>query len=258
MNEESEFQQSRRLDFEPGKAGGEAAPARSRGDAAGFKGQDTGEDENQFFSHIRYNQTIALVANGEFAPSLAEQIQSCDTIIAVDGGLVHLDALKIKPDLILGDFDSAPEPLLNQYAGTPLKRFARDKDKTDLELAISHATALEPNKIILFGALGKRTDHALTNLFLLAKFPDILVILTETETITAIQGKTTLKTSPGQTVSLLPYGIPAENVTTRGLRWELQEATIDTQFFSQSNEALGTEVAIEIGSGLLFCFVHSS
>jgi hypothetical protein len=54
MTEESEFQQSRRLDFEPGKACGEAAPARSRGDAAGFKGQDAGEDENRFFDHIRY------------------------------------------------------------------------------------------------------------------------------------------------------------------------------------------------------------
>ena len=54
MTEESEFQQSRRLDFEPGKAGGEAAPARSRGDAAGFKGQDAGEDENRFFSHLWY------------------------------------------------------------------------------------------------------------------------------------------------------------------------------------------------------------
>ena len=58
ITEESEFQQSRRLDFEPGKAGGEAAPARNWGDAAGFKGQDAGEDENRFFSHIRYNHSI--------------------------------------------------------------------------------------------------------------------------------------------------------------------------------------------------------
>jgi hypothetical protein len=42
------------LDFEPGKAGGEAAPAKSRGDAAGFKSQDAGEDENRFLNLIRY------------------------------------------------------------------------------------------------------------------------------------------------------------------------------------------------------------
>ena len=42
--DESEFQQSRRLDFETGKAGGEAA---------GFKGQDDGEDENRFAYPIR-------------------------------------------------------------------------------------------------------------------------------------------------------------------------------------------------------------
>ena len=56
MTEESEFQQSRRLDFEPGKAGGEGAPARSRGDAAGFKGQDAGKDENRFFRHLRFTE----------------------------------------------------------------------------------------------------------------------------------------------------------------------------------------------------------
>ena len=47
MIEKSEFQQSRRLDFEPGKAGG---------DLAGFKGQDAGKDENRFFSHMRYER----------------------------------------------------------------------------------------------------------------------------------------------------------------------------------------------------------
>ena len=62
QNEESEFQQSRRLDFEPGKAGGEAAPAKSRGDAAEFKGQNAGEDENRFCNLIRYKSTIVQKA----------------------------------------------------------------------------------------------------------------------------------------------------------------------------------------------------
>ena len=82
MTEESEFQQSRRLDFEPGKAGGEAAPARSRGDAAGFKGQDAGEDENRFFSHIRYTiddtskaKSILIEAFNRFGKGEFQKVQ---------------------------------------------------------------------------------------------------------------------------------------------------------------------------------------
>ena len=55
MIEESEFQQSRRLDFGPGKAGGEAALASSKGDGAGFKGQDAGKDEYRLGDHIWYS-----------------------------------------------------------------------------------------------------------------------------------------------------------------------------------------------------------
>jgi hypothetical protein len=54
MTEESEFQQSRPLDFEPGKDGGEAAPARSWDDAAGFKGQVSRRRLKPSFTHIRY------------------------------------------------------------------------------------------------------------------------------------------------------------------------------------------------------------
>ena len=67
MIQELGFQQSRRLDFEPGKAGGEAAPSRSRGDAAEFKGQDADEDENRFLSHIRYS--FMAVSNAAGVPA---------------------------------------------------------------------------------------------------------------------------------------------------------------------------------------------
>lgn len=200
-------------------------------------------------------KNIAIVAHGQFEESSKAKIANCSEIIAVDGGLIYLDKIGIRPHLIIGDLDSLTEDLLNRYSDIPVKKFLRDKDETDLELAISHAVEMNPHKIYLFAATGKRIDHTITNLILLSKYPGLVVSESEKETIFAIKEEATLKTKPGQTISLLPLFGKAENVTTQGLNWELNNATLSPDFYSQSNFALGNEVKVSVGKGTLICFV---
>ena len=199
--------------------------------------------------------SVALVANGAIHDYdfIASLIRNYDKCIAVDGGLIHCQAMNLIPDLILGDLDSISPELLMLYPNVPLEIFPVDKDHTDMELAINTANASTLLKIGIFGAMEKRTDHTLANLHLIRRFPEKIVIETERESIFSITGKNLLDTYPGQVISLIPIGSSPTGVTTKGLKWELQEATIDKNFISLSNVCLGVQVEISIEYGDLIC-----
>lgn len=201
--------------------------------------------------------SYALVANGAFDNpfSLAPLIRSCQSIVAVDGGLLHCHTIGVTPDLIIGDFDSTPPALLQKYSQVPVQAFPKDKDQTDLELAIQFVYRKEMEKIAVFGALGKRTDHTLSNLHLLRRFPGKIVFETETETLFSIQGTQEIKTFPGQTLSLIQMG-KACGITTKGLRWELNKANFDKYLYSLSNIAHGHSFQVTIEEGDLICCLN--
>jgi thiamine pyrophosphokinase len=152
--------------------------------------------------------------------------------------------------LFVGDGDSAQPP-----ENLPKILYPRDKDKTDLELAIELCSACSPEKMAVFGALGRRTDHALYNLSLLTRYPGALCFQSEGETLFAIEGRTRLDSPVGSTLSLIPLHNPAEGVTTHGLKWELCDARLDAQFMSVSNEVLASPVEIVVSHGLLLCCI---
>ena len=94
MIEESEFQQSRCLDFEPGKAGGEAAPAKSRGDAAGFKGQD----ENRLFNDIRYIRLSKLMSERGICSRREADHYIENGQVEVNGEIISTLGTKVMPN----------------------------------------------------------------------------------------------------------------------------------------------------------------
>src|SRR5690625_998268 len=67
---------------------------------------------------------------------LLERCQRADLLVAVDAGLSHLLAAGLRPDLLVGDLDSASPEDLAEVAGTPRLVYPADKSRTDLELAL--------------------------------------------------------------------------------------------------------------------------
>lgn len=202
-------------------------------------------------------ETAAIVANGQIRDlqKVRGLLEGSLLVIAADGGLVNCDRMGIVPDLIVGDFDSAPKELLEKYSSVEQLRYPTDKDKTDLELAIELALERGFKKLRLFGALENRTDHTLVNLHLLLRYPDQLMICTERERIFPLKNKAVVTTRPGQAISLLPLGKPAQGVTTCGLKWEIENRTVDHRYLSISNLCLGNEVTVNIEEGMLICFL---
>lgn len=198
---------------------------------------------------------LAFVANGVIHDylHLSTLLQHYDRIIAVDGGLKHCHQANIVPDLIVGDMDSAPQDILNLYSKVEKKEYPTAKDETDLEIALKLEYCSHVSKMSVFGAMEGRVDHSIYNLHLLARYPETLFIETEGESLFVITKPTLVSCKKGQTVSLLPIGEPAHNVTTIGLQWELQNATLNSSFMSISNICLDQQFHVSLDSGCLLC-----
>lgn len=209
----------------------------------------------QVFSHTK----VALIGSAPLSnPSLIkERITSFPLLIAVDGGINHCAELDIRPDLIVGDFDSADPKILKKFKDIPQKHFPRDKDQTDLEIAIELAFHAQVEEMTIFGALQGRTDHALSNLLLLSRFPGKLFLESDSERLFFIDREVTLDVTPQQQISLIPFNGPASHVHTQGLKWELQGATLHKHFFSISNEATQSQVRISFQEGDLLCCLNT-
>lgn len=88
-------------------------------------------------------------------------IRPGDFLICCDGGYAHAKTLGVRPDLILGDFDSYEGDLPE---GVPTEGFSSIKDDTDTMLAIKEAIHRGYEEILLLAALGGRMDHSFANL----------------------------------------------------------------------------------------------
>ncbi len=95
---------------------------------------------------------------------LREQPRPGDFKIAADAGLLLCRKLGIEPDLIIGDFDSMPQP-----KDEPCVRVPVEKDDTDTMLALREGLAHGCTEFYFYGATGgRRLDHTLANLQSLA------------------------------------------------------------------------------------------
>jgi thiamine pyrophosphokinase len=170
-----------------------------------------------------------VVADGEPDARDADQLVDADLIVAADGGARWLDAMGIRPHLLVGDLDSVDAHVIERLAadGVAIERHPADKDASDAELALDRALASGADEVAVLGALGgERLDHELANLLLLAdpsrRVRDLRVVRGGT-VVRALQGgeRLSLRGAIGDLVSLLPIGGEAEGVRTAGLRFPL-------------------------------------
>lgn len=153
-------------------------------------------------------------------------VRSEDLLICADGGARHARTLGLAPHLIVGDLDSLNQADVEHFVShrVAFKKYPKDKDQTDLELALSHALERDPEAIIIIGALGARLDHTLGNIALLADSRLVgrdCCLDDGVERVMLCRDRVPISGTPGDLVSLIPWGGPASAVHTTGLKWPL-------------------------------------
>jgi len=208
-------------------------------------------------------QRIIIFANGEL-PDLNKArvlLRDDDYVICADGGTRHALALNLKPNLIIGDMDSAEKAQLQklQEDGIEIELYPRGKNETDLELARNRAIELKPKEILISAALGGRLDQILGNLSLLTdpRLSTFEVRLDDgIEEIFICRNQVQVQGRRGDLVSLIPWQGAVSNIQTVSLKWPLNNETLyPNKTRGISNEMLDDTASISIGSGLLL-IVH--
>jgi thiamine pyrophosphokinase len=201
-----------------------------------------------------------IFVNGEIPDreSARRLIEPGDKLIAVDGGLRHLDALDHFPGVVIGDMDSIDPAQAARLTlrGTRTLRFDPVKDETDLELALRYARAEHYDPILIVGALGGRIDQTLGNIALITApaYCGTTSIDDGIQRITAITDHLALTGHAGDTISLIPWGAPVTGIVTGGLRYPLNNETLYPDHTRGiSNELIAEHASINIASGILIC-----
>lgn len=186
--------------------------------------------------------------------------QRPEMIIAADFGLEFLYRNRIKPQVVVGDFDSAGREAFDFFQGQPdikIQRLNPIKDDTDTESAVRLAITMGAEAITLFGATGSRLDHVLGNIELLGIGLEAGVPITLMDAhnrIRMLKEGIVLKKEEqfGTYVSLIPYTEHVEHLYLRGMKYPLSDHCLKG-FCSLgiSNEIIEEEAAIEFDGGIL-------
>lgn len=200
----------------------------------------------------------------EPTPFYWDLVASADLLIAADGGAANALKLGVLPHVVVGDLDSLEEEARHhlEAARSRFLVYPRDKDETDTQLALNYALEQGATEVLILGALGgERLDHTLANILLLAlplSEGVRLRILDEEREVFLLRGGegAALRGGAGDLVSLLPLSPRVEGIHSKGLRYPLEGASLSLGFpRGVSNELLGDDAHLQVGSGLLLVVV---
>lgn len=200
---------------------------------------------------------------------LKETLFSCmkkeenNLIIAADKGLFYAKEAEIAVDRILGDFDSLPEGILEEYkqAGVPIRTYPPEKDYTDTHLALMWALEEGADKVTILGGTGSRFDHSFANIGLLSY---LLAHDTEGEIMDRNNrifmmdrchtGRKKIEKNQDKKeyISLIPYTERVTGITLTGFKYPLYQETLEIGISRGiSNELVESVGTIEIEEGIL-------
>jgi thiamine pyrophosphokinase len=201
-----------------------------------------------------------IIANGEMQnhARLREIWRAADLRIAADGGAVNArQYLALAPHVLVGDLDSLDDVTHAwcTQARTEIIQHPREKNETDLELALDLAMARGATEITLLGALGGRFDQMMANVLLLVKpaHAHIAAHLAGVDFDAWLAWEhATIRGRRGETVSLIPLTESVQGIVTEGLRYPLRNETLYLGVARGiSNELIAERAEIAFKSGLL-------
>lgn len=207
--------------------------------------------------------TCYIVGAGEFtARGFTPGVD--DFVIAADGGYLALRSIGVRPQLLLGDFDSLGSIAIP--ADVPVERFPVQKDDTDTGIALAHAWGMGYRSFAIYGGSGGRVDHLLANLQSMCRYSRLggalRLAAREYDAYALTNGTLTLPKRPaGTLVSVFCNGDAASGVTLNGLMYPLHNHTLTCDMpLGVSNQMLDGEqasVIVQNGTLLVLQYLHS-
>ena len=181
-------------------------------------------------------------------------------VICADGGYETALKYKIKPDYIVGDFDSShskPNQKNVKVSVLPV-----EKDVTDTMYAAFVGLRLGFKTFVMIGCLGgPRYDHTLANynvmLYIANKGGDAIMADDSSKAFLLTNRKLTLQQMDDSIVSVFPFGTSTCNVSYTGLQYPLKEETLTSgdTLMGVSNRVIASVAEIKVHAGCALVIV---
>ena len=176
------------------------------------------------------NRCIIFGGGDKVSSDVVEkELAGGELFIAADSGYLLMEELRILPNLVIGDFDSSPEPELSCKLVFPV-----DKDDTDLMLAVKEGLSRGCSRFVIFGATGGRLDHTIAAVQSLAYILDhgaSGVIVSDNERIELFDpGHYRLFGCSGFTVSFFAYSEKVTGLDLLGVKYSCKGIELSSGF----------------------------
>lgn len=144
-----------------------------------------------------------------------------ELLVGVDGGIYEIVKMGKKVDLSVGDFDSCNIEEVVMHCDK-IRAFPREKDYSDLELAIMEIKDYQFEKVIIYNATGGRLDHFQASLNILIKYSNLNIeIIDNRNLIKVINQTTTIAKSQYKYCSLFAID-EGVRISLKGFRYPLE------------------------------------
>ena len=203
---------------------------------------------------------VFIFLNGSKSSSkfYREHFETCrkeqDKVVCADGGYKLARQCGVKPDLVVGDLDSLGNDEIEK--GVEIRAYPRKKDYSDFELAMQSAEEMAPEWIYVYGALGGRKDHELTNILLLTSVKQSTVFIEEGLEIYGVHEELLLLDKKNCVCSLLALGGPCHVKEIRGFAYALKDEVLYPSSRGLSNIITKDEAVISLIQGNLIAVVN--
>ncbi|MCR5698763.1 MAG: thiamine diphosphokinase [Treponemataceae bacterium] len=200
-----------------------------------------------------------IISGGAFAPiekKYEDEIRQSSFIIACDKGFDNAKKLHLKPDLVIGDFDSVKSRKFKKY---PTITLPCRKDDTDTIFAIKTAIERGFDYIYLLCAFGgKRIDHSFANIQSMVyarQRGSTLISFGKNFSCQLLSSEEKIcleKSDYYDYFSIFSFSEKSCGLTIRGAKYECENLTLTDSFpLAVSNGWKEDKVEISLKSGLL-------
>jgi len=180
-------------------------------------------------------------------------LREAEHIICCDGSAENLVITDLEPEAIVGDLDSLSEGIADLFANRIYKD--DEQDTNDLTKAVKWCIKKGYKGVVILGATGKREDHTIGNISLLAEYSkEIKVIMvTDTGTITPVLKSCKISSFTRQQVSIFSID-PETAITSTGLKYKLSSMKLHNWWRATLNESTGDSFELRFKGGPLIVY----
>lgn len=202
------------------------------------------------------------VVNKDFAREELKKRRQDDLVVAIDAGLEILHDLSVRPDVMVGDFDTVNYDILDKYIDDKeiiIERHNPIKDLSDTQLAVDTCARLGYHEIFIIGAFGGRIDHVLANIYLTCTALDrdiYITLIDEYNKIYAVDHNFRIKKAEqwGNYLSIYNMGDAIKDFSIKGVKYPADNIELNkykNPSYTISNEIIEDVAEISFPKGLI-------